>query len=731
MNSETISVKQSCQPLRTPPRSPGFFWQGVLIVLPSALLAAFGLYSLRQDRLLAEQPAAQLAQQLADGLAHSVLPKALNLDLLLSSLPDDVEQFIGGGWRRPMDEPLARWGDFLGCLVKPTGVNPVAKSGWPPVLLYPPPVAPLPPPNLLDSESLSPLLRTLWELASTNLHDGRYSEAAEAMQQFLMNSPPEPFGGIARYRLAVCGLRAGDLPAARTNLSALVLKHSDARGETGLPLAPFAQLQIMELDRQASASNMVTNASAVPTPPDITLINEVGSYALLQPSPFSSQLLDRLCSVAGEYGQTWKRLWTVHERSRRFFESFLARTNAPMLDEPRSFWLENESAQGMLARWIPVAGRASGALDQKYWLVVWPRNRLEEALRASLSSQVLPKYLSFGVEVAGVDLIGGPGAHPVLATSSGGGIGAVPEFRVKVYLTDRAMLFASLQARRLWFGALITMASGAVMVGFLTAWRAFRRQQQLAEMKGNFVSAVSHELRAPIAAIRLMSEELEDIGPMEPAKSEEYHRLIKQECRRLSALIENVLDFSRHDQGRKEYVFEPTHLVALVEETVKVMQPCGLERRITLTTAHRGSPLPVAVDGRAIQQALVNLIDNAIKHSPDGATVAIGLEVDSVPLSPKPLRHKEEAPSSLRLWVEDHGEGIPPEDHEPIFERFYRRGSELRRETQGIGLGLAIVKYVTEAHGGKVTVRSAKVEGSRFTMELPISNEAESASVDD
>ena len=728
LNSEAMPGKPFRETKRAPPKRPSFFWQGVLIVLPSALLAAFGFYSLRQDRLLAEQQAAQLAQQLADGLAQSVLPKALNLDLLLSSLPDDVEQFIGGGWRRPMDEPLARWGDFLGCLVKPTGVhvNPVGKAVWPPVLLYPPPVAPLPPPTPLDSESLLPVLRTLWEKASTNLHDRRYSEAAEAVQQFLTNSPPEPFGGIARYRLAVCWLRAGDLRAARTNLSAFVLRHSESRGETGLPLAPFAQLQIMELDRQARALNMGTNASAASTGPDITLINEVGSYALLRPSPFSPWLFDRLCAVAGEYGQTWRRLWTVHERSRRFLESFLACTNAPMPDESRSLWLENESGQPVLARWVSLAG-ASGTSDQRYWLLAWPRNRIEEPLRVSLNSQVLPKYLSCGVEVAEVDLIGGASSYPVLATASGGGVGALPEFRVKVYLTDPTMLFASLRARRFWFGALIAMAAGAVMVGFLTAWRAFRRQQQLAEMKGNFVSAVSHELRAPIASVRLMAEELEDVGPIEPVKSKEYHRLIKQECRRLSSLIENVLDFSRHDQGREQYVFEPTDMVALVEETVKLMQPCGSERGIALTTAHNGSPPSVEVDARAIQQALVNLIDNAIKHSPDGATVAIGLEIDSVPRSPKPPPHDQAPPMGLRLWVEDHGEGIPSEDHERIFERFYRRGSELRRETQGIGLGLAIVKYVAEAHGGKVTVRSAVGAGSRFTLELPMVNHEESA----
>jgi signal transduction histidine kinase len=137
------------------------------------------------------------------------------------------------------------------------------------------------------------------------------------------------------------------------------------------------------------------------------------------------------------------------------------------------------------------------------------------------------------------------------------------------------------------------------------------------------------------------------------------------------------------------------------------------------------------VDGRAIQQALVNLIDNALKHSPGGSTVTIGLkfpEPDAVP--PVPGRSPVTAslpPSrrSIQLWVEDHGRGIPPEEHERIFERFYRCGSELRRETQGVGIGLSIVKHIVEAHGGRVLVRSAVGEGSRFSMELPMRNDTD------
>ena len=119
------------------------------------------------------------------------------------------------------------------------------------------------------------------------------------------------------------------------------------------------------------------------------------------------------------------------------------------------------------------------------------------------------------------------------------------------------------------------------------------------------------------------------------------------------------------------------------------------------------------LDGRAIQQALVNLIDNAIKHAPAGSTVTVGLAVNAGACS---LPHG----SSIRLWVEDHGPGIHVEEHRKIFERFYRLGSELRRDTPGVGIGLSIVKHIVEAHGGLVLVESELGKGSRFILELPL-----------
>jgi len=272
------------------------------------------------------------------------------------------------------------------------------------------------------------------------------------------------------------------------------------------------------------------------------------------------------------------------------------------------------------------------------------------------------------------------------------------------------------------FGGLLLASAAAAIIGVVVAWGAFNRQQRLNDMKSNFVSSVSHELRAPIASVRLMAESLERGKISEPTKQGEYFRFIGQECRRLSSLIENVLDFSRIEQGRKQYEFEPTDIVALVQETVRLMEPYAVERGVKLNSEFRIQNSELNVDGRAIQQALVNLIDNAIKHSPKQNTQhAAEIEDEGRGRGEEPLTVTR-YPSLVTLAVSDHGPGIPASEQEKIFERFYRLGSELRRETQGVGIGLSIVKHIAEAHGGRVRVESEPGKGSRFVIELPIKN---------
>lgn len=298
---------------------------------------------------------------------------------------------------------------------------------------------------------------------------------------------------------------------------------------------------------------------------------------------------------------------------------------------------------------------------------------------------------------------------PVLLGSFRGSIslGQARPFELTIE-TDEAALYAGYR-RRLWLNAaLIVCAAMAAMIGLASLWRGYRRQARMSELKSNFVSSVSHELRAPLGAVRLMAENLEHGKVADPAQQHEYFRLIGQECRRLASLVDNVLDFARMESGRKQYTFEPMDMTSLLRHAVAVMEPVAADRGIRLVftpPADGAAALEPSWDGAAIEESLVNLVDNAIKHSPPGS--AVSLEV-------------ERTGSGVRLWVKDSGAGIPKEEQDRIFDLFYRSGSELRRETKGAGIGLSLVKHVAEAHGGRVLVVSEVGKGSQFGLELPV-----------
>ncbi|MBI4657708.1 MAG: hypothetical protein HY735_02460 [Verrucomicrobia bacterium] len=811
-------------PSRTELRVGGkttFLWQGVLIVLPALLLAGVGFFSLRQDRILAQHEATEEAKKIARNLAEVVLPGVLKIETVTREAIDRFRASPTQPEHDPIQAVASMNGPVVACVLSRTGE-----------LLYPPPASGLPNPRPVEPSALTGEQQTIWDsLQAATLASGDWAAATNLTEQFLATQPPEPFSALAQYQVATLFGKAGQFDEARIRLEKLVREHPDAVGESGFPLKVFAELRSLQL-----ASSPPGRGGGVGKLPE-SILASLCSGAVVQPSPLSPLLLAKAAEAEavftpaghpGRVSDNWQRVWELHEAARDLFleisrdksgrrwnaslprlnsnglpqdgngaesnstaqapkSALVGRTTVATTGEPAaapgedsSFWLSlkkgaSDTDSEMVADDLDDLLLISETQDEATWWFAWPEAKVREALHRVLQAQVWPAYFGISIVVADRALADSGAASPTLATAVGRAAG-MPALEVSVHLTDAAALYARQRMRTVWFGSLIGLSTGAVMFGFLAAWRAFRRQQQLNELKSNFVSSVSHEIRAPIASVRLMAEELEEIGVHDRQKSKEYHRFIVQECRRLSAMIENVLDFSRIEQGRKQFQFEPTDVVALVEETTKLMQPYAAEREVLLELRAQ-IPQPSTLDpqptldARAIQQVLVNLIDNAIKHSPKGAAVTVGLEFvfcDPTRPSAPPRRgtgnqpaerssppsegqrdgsqHLESSPSqgrelrithyalrftpySLRstphvshfsLWVEDQGEGIPSEEHDRIFERFYRLGSELRRETQGVGLGLAIVKYIVEAHGGRVTVRSDVGQGSRFTVDLPL-----------
>jgi signal transduction histidine kinase len=244
-----------------------------------------------------------------------------------------------------------------------------------------------------------------------------------------------------------------------------------------------------------------------------------------------------------------------------------------------------------------------------------------------------------------------------------------------------------------------------LLAGLYLVFTNVRRELHLSRLKSDFVANVSHELKTPLALIRLFAETLELGRVPGEEKARQYYRVINKESQRLTQLINNILDFSRIEAGRKEYRFVPTDVGAVVRDVVEAYR-FPIEQQGFKLDLQIEEDLPeVPVDPEALSQALLNLVNNAIKYSKND--YYLGLDV----------RRQDD---HVVIAVTDHGVGIPRAEQEKIFDKFYRVENTLIHDTKGSGLGLALVRHIMDAHRGRVELTSSPGEGSTFRLILPL-----------
>jgi signal transduction histidine kinase len=745
---------------------PTFFRQGLLILLPVAVLSVAGLFAVSQDRTSAEVEARTTAQTFANEY----------LRLIWSKLADPASP--------------AEFQDHTFHL-DATGQ-----------LLFPPPPPPLPEPRALAPGELNAAQRAEWIALEDGPGEGRQMAFIAAGRRFLDLDPPPAFSAVTEYRLASTLAKTGASGEASTTFRHLIEKFPGATSESGLPLRPLAQLKLLQaatpISRSALesfCSNVVFHptfltptfldeAERLPLSDDAAGVieswrNELARHEALRTlAAAAQQQIDGAFPAAESEPKPSApvpALFWFHAPDQSKHPAYISsarmispRSNGKPPPQIFAVWTSISKTNQLSAPAPTVTPTTAPSSDRPELIREWLATRIDGAdgtfrivcralgtrtlgtralptSRPILGSQwwndlcdglpPLPTWLGYSLDLAGVSMVSSNNLLVLMSGPTGKGTGEswskyAPRFppavlasaarsergrellRVNIHLVSPQMLFEQQRIRAVLFGLLVAGAGLAAAVGFFSARRAFLRQQQLSDLKSNFVSSVSHELRAPLASVRLMAESLDRGRVVEPEKQREYFRFIVQECRRLGTLIENVLDYARIEQGRKQYEFEPIDLVALMQQTVKLLEPAAGEKGVTLRADREAVPLsppppPLQADGAALQQALINLIDNALKHSPPQADVIVALAF--VPEN-----------SSYFLSVTDAGPGIPPAEHERIFERFHRLGSELRRETPGVGIGLSIVKHIVTAHGGRVWVESDVGQGSCFRIELPV-----------
>ena len=244
-----------------------------------------------------------------------------------------------------------------------------------------------------------------------------------------------------------------------------------------------------------------------------------------------------------------------------------------------------------------------------------------------------------------------------------------------------------------------------LLFGMALTIRATDREARLAQAKSNFVSNVSHELKTPLSLLSLFSEILELGRVNSEEKKTEYYRIIRHESLRLNKMIDNILDFSKIEAGRKTYVFADGDMADVIDHVLSSYRYQINNSGFDVQTKIQPDLPPVSIDRDAMEQAISNLLDNAIKYSRDVKKLSITVERRG---------------SNLSIEIADQGIGIPRAEQAKIFEKFYRVGTGLVHDVKGSGLGLSLVKHIVEAHNGTISVESDVGKGSRFTILLPL-----------
>ena len=513
-----------------------------------------------------------------------------------------------------------------------------------------------------------------WRAAQA-LEPGRPLEAASAWGR-IVDSETDPSAAARAAQAQIrCLLRSG---RAETAIRMIQQRFAAGTAARGLDL----QRRLIAADEQLLALRLMkpSDARYLPTIRRLAaLLNDYGGAPI--PSAQRLFLMDELRAAAP--AQAVLPTHDAESLAAQFLEAEPPRAAGPAFEPAREPGLWNLAVGN---------GRAIALY------------RTETVLRAI--SGLLDDGTAKSVKFVAIQP-GGPSAEEAIAAGP-----MLPGWQLSFSPLDAGVLDEAARRRRaayLWVGFL---AVAAMAVAGLIVVQAFRRQWRLARLKTDMVAAVSHELKTPLASMRLLVDALLEDEELEAKKARDYLELIAGENLRLSRLIENFLTFSRIERHRQSFEFGETRPEDVVRASVHAMrerlQPPGCHLEIDIAV-----DLPVLRgDQDALVTALLNLLDNAHKYTPSDRRIRLAAYREA---------------GNVVFAVKDNGIGIAPRDQKRIFRRFYQVDRRLARETGGCGLGLSIVEFIVRAHGGAVLVESKPGAGSTFRIVMPFGGKAKAA----
>lgn len=692
---------------------------GLGIVLPSLLLGYLAFRGIQNDRALLEKERLDETRRTADLVIRAV-------DDEITAVEGALAKTVAGHAESPSPE-------LQSALEKLAAGNLLVEQFF----------------YLRDSEKIRfPIARLLYirdgsreagPSPSGNLNDSaefqatqrlefrqkNYPRALAAYRQALGRTNDPPLAGMILNAIARVQRKSGLLKEAVSTYENIVREHGGVVISEGIPLGPSAALEICVLSRELRdfAKSLKTSVGLYRSLLRREWILEKAEFEFfvqrarshieaffsspppgLDLQPFRSEF-QNLGAEEAEQRKRTERMIVFEQGAAPALEAKTA--GGPEASNPpfARLALDIGNLPYLVLIQRPTA-RAGNASDRAWGIIIDTERLTEDVLRPALRDHFPSGETSWAVK-------GRDGT--IMLTSENPSVGPVtfrtnfvsntPDWTLEFHQAPPRLIKTFLLSRRGLYSFVFLLIAGIFIFGLVLTIRSVSHELELARMKSDFVSTVSHEFKSPLTSIRQLAEMLQSGRVPSEERRQKYYDILLEQSERLALLTDNILSLAKIEEGRTEFTFEGTDISVLLTEVVTSIQERVRHEGFDIVLNIEGALPLLAVDRAALSQAVTNLIDNAIKYSGDSRRISVSASLEE---------------QAVVIAVQDFGVGIKKEDIDKVFERFYRGGDELTRTVKGSGLGLTLVKEIVEAHRGKVHVASEPGKGSVFSIRLPL-----------
>jgi signal transduction histidine kinase/tetratricopeptide (TPR) repeat protein len=671
--------------------------------IPSGILIWIGFASLGRERLLLEEEVMRGARQALDQASKNADEIIVRIERSLKAAIQDLP-----AEEKPRVKTITD--RLLSLKARSPFVAHVFLFRLDGEILLPDLVRHPPSPIRVNAEDLAKFRRFLSEAEESARGDHNLDGAATLYEEAFRVFEEPNLKAILLNRLAKIFERQERRDQALQTYKEIVTALPASKDLSGLPIAPFAMARIAELNREAGRTEKASEAL-------IELYRGVieGTWPL--PEHIRGFLLskvhrDRLAlretgTIGPEQSRAMEEQFALLEAKGRFLGVFEMH-GVPEISEGLRESRPEREVFFHLSRVILQRPYFFTAMRTEGDLIVGFQVDLE-VLKTEIAARLREIAAGFDARITLLDRNG----RPILSTGSGTGTSKFREeaplgrhlgfWKVSVTLPREEKIRRIQRNAMLIYGGIVGIVVASLIVGLGLTLRALTREMRLAELKSDFVSNVSHELRTPLTSIRMLGEMLRD-GGLPRDKEREYFEVIEKESRRLQSLIDNVLDFSRIEKGKKELQLRSEELSEVVREVVETFRYGAEKKGFDIRLSEPDEPLYARIDRGAVGQILLNILSNAVKYSGESRVVEVKLE---------------RIGNRARVAVRDRGIGISREDQKQLFTKFYR-GRGVKHDPKGVGLGLLLARELARLHGGDIAVESEPGRGSTFAVRLPI-----------